>query len=510
MRAGPVSGVEPNRTRRWLFVSLFILAAALRAIDVNRPVDGSLRSSWRECDVAAMARNFYREGMNPLFPRIDWRKDGPGFAEAEFPFVSWLTAVGYHLVGVKEELGRWITYGFVLLGNAAFLSLAFRRLGTTGTVGAGLFWAAQPLLFITGTALQPEPVMLSFAVLSVALIARWQDTGSTASYWGAAAATSLAILAKSPGAFVGLVIGSVWLKKDGLRALKSWRLWTYGAIGLLPGLLWYAHAKSLWHRYGNSLGLSNEHHWLGVDTLTSPWVYRAIIELDIQHVWSLPGAIVGLVGLCLSLKSPGVRWGICWLAPVYFFYVLAARTTSASWAYYYHVIAVPGAALIFGAGVDTIPKAFEPSSWNARRLCRCAAATIVAGSALLAFASFLRTYKENVHPAKLTDLYECAKSFQAKVEPAAAIAVIGRASLSESGRPVAHDNPYFFYWMDKKGFVIAIDQLSISALEDVKRKGVSYLVAEERYLNTRPDIAREIEGKYKLIEACEGVILFKL
>src|SRR5262249_51272030 len=52
------------------FICLFLVGAALRLIDVWRPVD---RASWRECDEASIARNYYREDMNVLHPRVDWR-----------------------------------------------------------------------------------------------------------------------------------------------------------------------------------------------------------------------------------------------------------------------------------------------------------------------------------------------------------------------------------------------------------------------------------------------------
>ena len=58
-----------------IFVCLFIMGASLRAVNVLRPVD---TTSWRESDIASIARNYVREGMNPLYPRIDWRGDGPG------------------------------------------------------------------------------------------------------------------------------------------------------------------------------------------------------------------------------------------------------------------------------------------------------------------------------------------------------------------------------------------------------------------------------------------------
>jgi len=89
-----------------VFLALFFLGAWIRSLDVWRPVDGRVRESWRECDYAAVARNFYREGMNILYPRIDWRGDGPGYAEMEFPVIPWTMAALYKIFGYQEVLGR--------------------------------------------------------------------------------------------------------------------------------------------------------------------------------------------------------------------------------------------------------------------------------------------------------------------------------------------------------------------------------------------------------------------
>ena len=86
-----------------VFVCLFIAGAGLRAVNILRPVD---TTSWRESDIASIARNYLREGMNPLYPKIDWRGDGPGLAEMEFPIYPWLIAVCYKLFGIHEVIGR--------------------------------------------------------------------------------------------------------------------------------------------------------------------------------------------------------------------------------------------------------------------------------------------------------------------------------------------------------------------------------------------------------------------
>ena len=135
----------PIRFPRW-GVAIVMLAAVVWAIDLWRPFDGRTRNSWREADDAAIARNFYREGMNILYPRIDWRGNGPGYAEMEFPILSWTMAAGYSVVGVRPELGRVIAYVASIVGLVAFLAVAAGLLPRVGVAAAGVFFALSPLV----------------------------------------------------------------------------------------------------------------------------------------------------------------------------------------------------------------------------------------------------------------------------------------------------------------------------------------------------------------------------
>ncbi|HEX3102439.1 MAG TPA: hypothetical protein VHQ01_11630, partial [Pyrinomonadaceae bacterium] len=86
-----------------LIIALFTVASLLRLADAFRPID---KGSWRECDLGGISRNFAQEGMNPLYPRIDWRGDGPGYAEMEAPIFPYLTAITYKIFGIHDYFGR--------------------------------------------------------------------------------------------------------------------------------------------------------------------------------------------------------------------------------------------------------------------------------------------------------------------------------------------------------------------------------------------------------------------
>src|SRR5947209_18305176 len=105
-----------------LIVVLFIAAAGLRFADVFRPIN---QQSWREGDLSAVSRNFVREGFTPFYPRIDWRGDGPGYAEMELPLYPAITAVTYEVFGEHDQIGRVWSFIFSI-GTLAFFWLIAR------------------------------------------------------------------------------------------------------------------------------------------------------------------------------------------------------------------------------------------------------------------------------------------------------------------------------------------------------------------------------------------------
>jgi hypothetical protein len=76
----------------WILV--FILGLAVRSTELFHPID---RNEWRESDMASIARNYFRNGMDFSHPQIDWDGSGPGYTESEFPIYPYLLALSYKL-----------------------------------------------------------------------------------------------------------------------------------------------------------------------------------------------------------------------------------------------------------------------------------------------------------------------------------------------------------------------------------------------------------------------------
>ncbi|HZS57980.1 MAG TPA: glycosyltransferase family 39 protein [Gemmatimonadaceae bacterium] len=489
----------PIRFPRW-GLAIVMLAAAAWAIDLWRPFDGRTRNSWREADDAAIARNFYREGMNILYPRIDWRGNGPGYAEMEFPILSWTMAAGYSVVGVRPELGRVIAYVASIVGLVAFLSLAAGLLPPVGVAAAGVFFALSPLVTRVANALQPEPIMMACLLVATFAFVRWVETDEWWAYGLAMLATALAVLAKSPAAHIGIAFTTWLLLRRGTGALRDARIWIFAIGALAPAALWYRHAYDLWLHYGNSLGVSNEAHWIGPDILAHPKYFAQLLSVELRYVWVWLAVPVALYGIIVDRRSPVVQWALCWLGAVALYYVLAIRTTSQDWAAYYHVATVPVAALLFGAGVAAV----------ATRPLGAPVTLAVVALALATYAQEARRIWADRHPNAFAFLYADAMAFAPLLPPHDLVLVSGGMCTDALGHPLAVNASYMFYWTDHKGFNICRDRQSMSAVDSIARLGATFYIAEKDALRQAPGAEAALRQRYRVAADGAWAILFDL
>ncbi len=87
-------GCDSPRRQGWLVLALIVVVGiALRLIHITQPfVD---QWSWRQSDVAMIARHFSEDGFRIWWPRIDWFGDVAGYVGTEFPLVPAVAALLY-------------------------------------------------------------------------------------------------------------------------------------------------------------------------------------------------------------------------------------------------------------------------------------------------------------------------------------------------------------------------------------------------------------------------------
>lgn len=495
-------------------IVLFLAAALLRFADAFRPID---KASWRECDMGAVARNFYREGMNPLYPRIDWRGESPGFAEMELPVLPWIMAATYKFVGIHDHIGRMWACLFSLGTLFFFFRLAREYLELAASTVAFAFFAFNPLVVELSTAVQPEGPMIFFYVAAAYFFVRWIKADTNGSLAAAAVLTALTLLTKATSAHIGVLFGALLLQKYGWTAIRNARVWIFGIVSVVPAVAWYVHAKRLWLTYGNSLGVSNEYHWIGTDFFTNSEFIKGIATIEAVHVWLIFGAIVAVFALWRGFNERIARVALVWLASVFVFYIIASRTTADEWAYYYHVFSVPAAALLIGLGAGKLHEIALDLVREGRKqtvltgFTRVATIVVVAITLLSPFLLEAKQLRANVLDRRVEiPAYTFARDLRLKLSASGPIVASGGHCVDADGYQVAYNASYMFYWLDRRGWNVCVEDQSVAAVEPLRQKGAVYFVGEKRYMRERPAFDGEMRHAFAITAEDADHVVFDL
>jgi 4-amino-4-deoxy-L-arabinose transferase-like glycosyltransferase len=171
-----------------------ILAVASRLIFINQPyID---HWSWRQSDVAAIARNFLQNGFRFGYPQIDWAGNAPGYVGTEFPILPFIAAVCYRFAGVHEWMGRIQAVILFAVSLPFFFLLVREIFGSASAVWATFFYCFTPLNIFAGRSFMPDVPSLSFAIVGLYFFLRWVQHGESWSFFVAAIAISLSLLIK--------------------------------------------------------------------------------------------------------------------------------------------------------------------------------------------------------------------------------------------------------------------------------------------------------------------------
>lgn len=555
-------------SRYWWFAA-FLLAVLLWSIGIERPVD---LPAWHELDYSSIARNFVREGNNIFYPRIDWRGSGPGFTEMEFPIVPWIMAQVFRVFGIHEIVGRLLSLACMLSSLFVFRKLALKLLPEPAAFAATLFFLVSHEIVMVATAIQPESLMFLCYLLAAYCFLDWYESQSWFSYGFAAFSFACAILVKSPAAHLAILFFLWALMQDGLKAFRKPSLYLFAVLSFAPALLWYSHAASLWHQFHNSMGVSNEDHWFGMDMLRRPKVFLNLFMMDLVFVFGIGGVLTAAASVIKDrLASPVNRFALSWCLAVAIYLIVILRTSAGYWAAYYHVVAVPPIALLFGAGLYQVAAWRRIAPWlavpailitafflwlNHRDLSRMpgvlqdlavAHSTVAVLLVLIVIAFSVTVLLASLLPKKSssnssltyslaiaagcftyflvsgqlllgtwktdhdrTPLYQTAASFQDKIPTTSLIVASGGICSDSSGHRVANDAPNMFYWLDLKGFTTCEGHESAADLQSYIKQGARYFIVNKSSFAEQPDLESNLRHSYPVVADGPAAMIFKL
>ena len=505
-----------NDRNKLFLVFVFAVGLVVRTNHLLQPIN---TGSWRESDISSIARNYERHGMNFLYPEIDWAGKSPSYAEMEFPVYPYLIAISHKLFGYYEPTGRIISFIFSLLTLLVFIKLSRLILPKMAANISSAIFSISPINLFAAVAVQSESIMFFFYVWAVYLFYKWLQKDTLKLFIWSIIALAMAILSKATSIHLGLFFILLLFRKYKFDAFKKVKIWMFALLSLLPGFLWYYHAKLFYLEYGNSLGVSNEHHWIGIEFFKNYHILLNIININIYYVWSKAGLLLLVIGLIAAGKYYlkefvlPMFWGIS----VYLYYIIISRTSGSDWSFYYHIFSIPYMSLLYGLALYMIYKkfisgavTFLKENSTLLKLFKPAIIIIVCGLIILQLYQLYKPYYSiSNHYLAKSEYYECIKKFNAQIPKNEMVLVTGGTCYDlEDRHQVAYNVSFPFYWMDRKGYNICIQEQDTVTINSYKKQGIHYFLYQHHDLFK--DLDGPIEKNYSLLDTCKSYRLYKL
>jgi len=514
-RAGSVNPISLARARRVahratatggatkLVIMAWILAVAVRLILITQPyVD---HWSWRQSDVAAIARNFSEGGFRFAYPQIDWAGDATGYVGTEFPILPFVGAICYKFAGIHEWIGRSQAVIFFAVSLPFFFLLVREIFGSAAALWATFFFSLAPVSIFAGRSFMPDVPSLSLAIIGLYFFLCWANNGRLLLLFLAAIAISVSLLIKitsiiifAPLAYVA--VGRLCQPRT-LSGFTTKRPIIYGGIAgflaiiLLPSALWYWHAHRVAERF-------YPHHFFGaggirIENLSWYWhIARQTTTSSLTPILS----VLAVIGLFVPPRSRYRQLFHWWLAAMLLFIIVVGYGNRHRW---YQLPLVPITAAFAGAACGFIGSKIP--------LSRAAAVTlsiVLAGS----FALLSYVYVRPLYGPSAAQLRDTGLEVNRITEP---YALIVAADMGD---------PTIFYYARRKGWHFlekdaiyagnpSDSQEVIVDLEQLRRRGATHLVFTINtfwWLDYYPEFAQHLAESAKLMEATPAFRIYKL
>ena len=308
---------------------------------------------WRQSDTYSVAAIYMTKGIHLFAPEFYYDGIGPNTVQLELeilPSFAVLLAKNLSLDLVFSL--RIISLTFFLLSAVYCLLIARLYMGSfPALVTTGIYLLA-PLNVFASRAIMPEALLVFFYLGAVYNFFLFYRNSKKINLYISALMMAFAINCKPHAGFFGLVVIILYLKKYGLKALKSIHFYMYGIISLVPSALYYvymgAHAR---HRFVS--GLAGKHIF-SEEILQifskNHWMHHYDVFKDYFGIYFLVLFFVGV--FCVLLKKEHKSELILWAATSFLQMIIICGIIQFI---YYYILLIPVMALFIGVFLDAIP-----------------------------------------------------------------------------------------------------------------------------------------------------------
>ncbi len=494
-------------------IGIGVLAVAARLVLINQPyVD---HWSWRQSDVAAIARNFYEGGFRFAYPQIDWAGDATGYVGTEFPILPFLTAICYKVAGIHEWIGRSQAVIFFAASLPLFFLLVREVFDNTAAAWATCFFSFAPLNVFAGRSFMPDVPSLSLAIIGLYFFLRWIRDREWAPLLVAAIVISLCILIKATSIIVAvplLYLAVAGIGDPGRREIKlvtirdrrsRLQLLLFAALAVLPSVAWYWHAYQIAQRF-------YPYHLFGAGGIrieNFSWYWAIARETMISSLTPVL-AIIALVGLFVAPRlrrtagRPRSKYSALfhwWLVAMVLFVIIAGYGNRHRW---YQLPFVPITAALAGAAC-----AFLGSKISSRVVAITLSILVASSFGILSFLCVRPLYESSA-----AQLRDAGLELDKITAPDALIVA------ADTG------DPTIFYYARRKGWHFlekdgiyagnpSDNQEAITNLEELRRRGATHVALTTNtfwWLDYYPEFAQHFSDSAVLIEMTPEFKIYKL
>jgi 4-amino-4-deoxy-L-arabinose transferase-like glycosyltransferase len=486
-----------------LLAAIWIVAVAARLMFIDQPyVD---HWSWRQTDVAAIARNFYDGGFRFAYPQIDWAGNATGYVGTEFPILPFVAAICYKFAGIHEWIGRSQAVIFFAVSLPFFFLLVREIFGSTAAVWATFFLSFTPLNIFAGRSFMPDVPSLSLAIIGLYFFPRWTHDQKWTPFFAAAIAISLSILIKvtsvvifAPLVYLAVTQTIVSASRDSQTGLSApprtpLQLIFFAAIALLPSAIWYWHAYQIAERF-------YPHHFFGAGGVRIEglqWYSNIARQTAISSLTPVL-AIMALMGLFVAPRGKYGRLFDWWLAGMLLFMIIVGYGNRHRW---YQLPMVPIAAAFAGAACT-----FFGSKISSRRAAIALSIVLASSFAILSY-----VYVRPLYESSAAQLRNAGLALN-EITPSDALIV-----AADMG------DPTIFYYSQRKGWHFLEEdgiyqgtpsdsQDAIVDLEKLRRRGATHVVFTRNtlwWLDYYPEFAQRLTQSATVMAASKEFKIYK-
>lgn len=465
----------------WIII---ILAALLRLINIGQPLlEGS---ATRQIFSAMVAKYFYQEQMNMLYPRLFIKGVEPFYAALEIQLAPFLAAFFYKLLnGVYSEVLRIISVSFTVLSIYFLYNLIVEIFNNKKLALITTFiFSFSPISIYLGRSANFEMHIIFFNIATIFYFYKWVKNERLIYAALANLAFIFAVSLKVPNIYLLVPLGFLAFSKWRWRAFsKNWMM----AISFLIII-----AVQGWLQYLRTIG--PDKNWLHFslaynlqsirECFTSLEFYKKTYNDALNYVLTPLGLTFAAVGLLLKREDEGERILLFWLLGVLMFYAVMPEGL---WAHgYYHMHYLPILAFFASKGfLHIIEKdRLKPNFPNPRT-------SIVIFGLLFLLLSARYSIPFYIIPENKRHILKTAGYVKMKVSPNELI-------ISCVDSPAT-----LLYYSERRGWTIDFSDKGangITILEDLRSRGAAYFAcAYKKELEVNKEFMRYLITHYKVI-----------